>query len=152
MNTEQDYAWRQIAVKDTPQLKVGDRVRVIKAVGFDFMTNCTAAIFAIDKSDDTIKVCLDNDPNGYWVDAADFQCEILPPTPKWIPIDKDNLPSGQVAFINNEEAEPIVYAGWLTLANDVINVQHSVYGSMFTYHKPTHYIPLSDLLNLPIAE
>jgi hypothetical protein len=152
MNTEQDYAWRQIPVKETPQLKVGDRVRVIKAVGFDFMTNCTAAIFAIDKSDDTIKVCLDNDPNGYWVDAADFQCEILPPTPKWIPIDKDNLPQILVAAINRKEDNPQVYTGALHLndANNRLYIQ-SIGGYVRLYDF-THYIPLTDLLNLPIAE
>ncbi len=129
------------------QLKVGDKVKVIKAVGFDFLTNCNATIFVIDNSDYTIKVVPDNDPNGYWVDAASFEYEILPPAPKWLPIDKDNLPKCIVAATQVGSGK--VHAGRLYNDDDYMYLEVD---EITELKGLTHYIPLTDLLNLPISE
>jgi hypothetical protein len=76
-------------------------------------------------------------------------CEPTPPNPKWLPIDKDNLPLDRVVVMNIIQPTQI-FTGTLELNrydDTTIYLGNGQYLSNFT-----HYIPLSDLLNLPIAE
>lgn len=71
-----------------------------------------------------------------------------PPTPKWLPIDRDKLPVEKVAAMHINT--PLVFTGILYLCeNEGISLEICNGANV---HGFTHYIPLSDLLNLPIAE
>ncbi len=76
-------------------------------------------------------------------------CELTPPTPKWLPIDKDNLCIDTVAAMSITQPTHI-FTGTLELNryDDItLYIGNGQYLSNFT-----HYISLTDLLNLPIAE
>ena len=72
-----------------------------------------------------------------------------PPTPKWLPIDMDNLPTGKVVAIDYPAFNDVYY-GTLELTEDS-RIRLYIGGGSYLY-RLTHYIPLSDLLNLPISE
>jgi len=67
----------------------------------------------------------------------------IPPIPKWLPIDMGNLPVDRVAVKNDDNQ---THYGKLWIYGNRIRVDND------NILNPTHYIPLSDLLNLPIAE
>lgn len=74
--------------------------------------------------------------------------EPTPPTPKWLPIDRDNLPTEPVLCCNFDDKTKIVI--------NRITINH-LDGTIQSHNRReffevTHYIPLSDLLNLTIAE
>ena len=71
------------------------------------------------------------------------------PIPKWLPIDRDNLPSGKALAIDYPAFNDVYY-GTLQLADDN-RIRLYIGGGSYLY-RLTHYIPLSDLLNLPIWE
>ena len=72
----------------------------------------------------------------------------IQPTPKWLPIDRDNLPVERVAAMNINDNPNNVYSGVFELVDDKVGL---VIGKNICYPF-THYIPLTDLLQLPIAE
>ena len=78
--------------------------------------------------------------------------EPTPPTPKWLPIDRDNLPKILVAAINRNEHSPIVYTGTLNISDIDGSLYIQSTGGYVRLYDFTHYIPLLDLLNLPILE
>jgi hypothetical protein len=69
------------------------------------------------------------------------------PTAIWRKIDKDNLPVGIVATTNRNVSNPVFYVGIFHKDRDgfYLNI---VGGGVVS--ELTHYIQLSDLLNLPI--
>ena len=71
----------------------------------------------------------------------------IPPAPKWLPIDRDNPPSGNVAAMKLGVSK--VHAGRLYKDEDESYLDID---DITELRGLTHYIPLSDLLNLPIAE
>ena len=76
--------------------------------------------------------------------------EPAPPTPKWLPIDRDNLYPDKVVAMDICGSENGIYFGTLELDrnNDIVlYLGNGQYLPRFT-----HYIPLVDLLNLPISE
>jgi len=75
--------------------------------------------------------------------------EAAKPTPKWLPIDKDNLPDDRVAAIEIKNPN-LLFTGTLYIDDDFGISLEIIKGG--TVHGFTHYISLSDLLNLPIAE
>ena len=68
------------------------------------------------------------------------------PTPKWLPIDPNNLPIGIVATTNRNVSNPVFYVG--VLHKDENGAYLNIMGGGVV-SESTHYIPLSDLLNLP---
>jgi len=71
------------------------------------------------------------------------------PTPKWLQIDKDNLYPEKVA-VKNITQPTHIFTGTLELnryEDITLYIGNGQYLSNFT-----HYIPITDLLNLPIAE
>jgi hypothetical protein len=169
MNTKQDYAWRQIPVKDTPQLKVGDRVRVISGAnikGYDNEDGTVTGFYsdAYKTLPDIMGVFFDKSPTievyCYSMPDNPLKYEILPnpqsiiiqpkpapPTPKWLPIDKDNLPDEPVLAGNIDKEQIVVNRITINHLDGTIQSHNRR-----EYFEVTHYIPLSDLLNLPIAE
>lgn len=143
--------------------KVGQRVKVISGA------NVTADIFngmegVIEKIQDngTPKVMIYVDfENGYkiWCYTQNHRgitlnVEILEPTaptPKWLPIDPNNL-SGENVLAGNilDLSKPLI--GYLRRDSETYQVYLKVFGSDKKVTEVTHYIPLTDLLNLPIAE
>lgn len=140
--------------------KVGQRVKLISGA------NVTADIFngmegVIEKIQDngTPKVMIYvNFENGYKIwcytqnhRGIELNVEILeptPPTPKWLPIYRDNLPTEPVLCCNSDDKTKIVI--------NRITINH-LDGTIQSHNRReffevTHYIPLKDLLNLPIAE
>lgn len=128
------------------QLKVGHRVRVIHPSGNGFFNGTYIERFP----DDFHKILEDGkSEENYGMHIVygksdDGKDRIIPiPTPKWLPIDRDNLPVERVAVRNNENQTRYgklwVYGTRVRVDNDSIL-------------NPTHYIPLTDLLNLPISE
>lgn len=144
------------------QFKVGQRVKVITGANvtpseqFNGMEGVITEIQRNNTPDVMIYVDFEN---GYKIwcytqkdKGIELNVEILedtPPTPKWLPIDKDNLPSDTVAAMNITQPTHI-FTGTLELNryDDItLYIGNGQYLSNFT-----HYISLSDLLNLPIAE
>jgi hypothetical protein len=136
------------------KFKVGQKVKVITAsTGTGLNVNgWTGEIMEV-QSDNFVGIKFAEYPLLYCFtdDGVTLDLEVKP-TPKWLPIDKDNLPQILVAAINRKEDNPQVYTGALHLndANNRLYIQ-SIGGYVRLYDF-THYIPLSDLLNLPIAE
>jgi hypothetical protein len=73
------------------------------------------------------------------------------PSPKWLPIDPNNL-SGENVLAGNilDLSKPLI--GYLRRDSETYQVYLKVFGSDHRVTNFTHYIPLTDLLNLPIAE
>lgn len=74
----------------------------------------------------------------------------IPPTPKWLPIDRDNLYPYEVAAFDINDKASGVQCGILENHLCVNKIGLSVNG--IVSYPYTHYIPLADLLNLPISE
>jgi len=73
--------------------------------------------------------------------------EPTPPTPKWLPIDRDNLPDEPVLAGNIDKKQIVVNRITINHLDGTIQSHNRR-----EFFEVTHYIPLSDLLNLPIAE
>ena len=73
--------------------------------------------------------------------------EPIPPTPKWLPIDRDNIPDEPVLAGNLNKKQIVVNRITINHLDGTIQSHNRR-----EYFEVTHYIPLSDLLNLPIAE
>lgn len=87
---------------------------------------------------------------GFWLEPTMPSGEDLfladdPNTPQWLPIDWDNLPEGEVAAMG---ADKIVYSGWLMNSFG----EKSIMSNCEPVYNTTHYIPLKDLVNLPIGQ
>lgn len=132
------------------QLKVGDRVRVISCYDSDCIGKEGFVAF-INKSECYVSVRFrQNDSiRKLYVDplvGLELTLQLIqdtPPTPKWLPIDRDNLPIDRVAVKNGDNQ---THYGKLWIYGNRIRVDND------NILNPTHYIPLTDLLNLPIAE
>ena len=74
-------------------------------------------------------------------------CEPTPPTPKWLPIDKDNLPDEPVLAGNIDKKQIVVNRITINHLDGTIQSHNRR-----EFFEVTHYISLTDLLNLPIAE
>lgn len=72
------------------------------------------------------------------------------PLPVWRKIDKENLPNGKVAAIDYGN-DNNVYYGTLELDYDGERVRLELSANTYVY-RFTHYIPLSELINLPIED
>ena len=143
------------------QLKVGDRVRVISGANMPEHNNQCGIIQQIGNTDmplftDYTAVKLDSGIVAlcytYEDDNRVVNIELLEsakPTPKWLPIDRDNLPSGKVAAMHIKERN-LVFTGTLEVDDFSIITMEITKGAWVSGF--THYIPLTDLLNLPIAE
>jgi hypothetical protein len=70
----------------------------------------------------------------------------------WRKIDKDNLPQTPVGVINRNEDNPQVYTGFLHLNDAIDKLYIQTIGGYVRLYDFTHYIPLSDLINLPIED
>lgn len=140
------------------QFKVGQRVKVITGanVTTDIFNGMEGVITEI-QDNGTPKVMIYVDfENGYkiWCYTQNHRgitlnVEILDQTQKWLPIDRENLPTCKVVAIDYPAFNDVYY-GTLELTED--SGIRLYIGSGSYLYKLTHYIPLSDLLNLPIAE
>lgn len=143
------------------QLKLGDRVKVISGANMPEHNNQCGIIQQIGNTDmplftDYIAVRLDSGIVALCYTYEDDNrvvnielSEAAKPTPKWLPIDKDNLYPEKVAAMNITQPTHI-FTGTLELNrydDTTIYIGNGQYLSNFT-----HYISLTDLLNLPIAE
>lgn len=137
--------------------KVGQRVKVMSGANvtlseqFNGMEGVITDITRNNTPDVMIYVDFEN---GYHIwcytqkdKGIELNVEIVEPTPKWLPIDRDNLPSGMV--LATQLGSGKVHAG--KLYNDDGYMYLEV-DEITELKGLTHYIPLSDLLNLPIAE
>lgn len=70
----------------------------------------------------------------------------------WLPIDKDNLPSEPVLVMCKDLNEVDNYTGFLQISNVNSELILCWNGRNWNVSAATHYIPLTDLVNLPIAE
>lgn len=143
------------------QLKVGDRVRVISGANMPEHNNQCGIIQQIGNTDmplftDYTAVKLDSGIVAlcytYEDDNRVVNIELLEsakPTPKWLPIDRDNLPSGKVAAIDYPAFNDVYYGTLELIADNRIRLY---IGGVSYMYSLTHYIPLTDLINLPISE
>jgi len=74
------------------------------------------------------------------------------PPVMWRKIDNDKLPKILVAAINRNENNPIVYTGSLNFSDVDGGLYIQSIGGYVRQYAFTHYIPLSDLINLPIED
>lgn len=131
--------------------KVGQRVKVISAsTGTELNVSGWVGEIIEVQSDNFVGIKFAEYPLLYCFsdDGISLDLEVIP-TPQWLPIDMDNLPDGKVAVIDYPK-ENIVYVGTLEVdENNRVSLEVSKFCHLGTF---THYIPLTDLLNLPIAE
>lgn len=138
------------------QFKVGQRVKVITAsTGTELNVNgWTGEIMEV-QSDNFVGIKFAEYPLLYCFsdDGITLNVEILTPDTdspvKWRKIDKDNLYPDKVVVMNIIQPT-LIFTGTLELNrydDATIYLGNGQYLSNFT-----HYIPLSDLLNLPISE
>ena len=138
--------------------KVGQRVKVITGANvtpskqFNGMEGVITDITRNNTPDVMIYVDFENKYHIWCYTQNDkgieLNVEILEPTPKWLPIDRDNLPTEPVLCCNFDDKTKIVI--------NRITINH-LDGTIQSHNRReffevTHYIPLTDLLNLPIAE
>lgn len=134
--------------------KVGQRVKVITAsTGTELNVSGWVGEIMEVQSDNFVGIKFAEYPLLYCFsdDGISLNVEILeptPPTPKWIPIDRDNLPVERVAAMHINT--PLVFTGTLYLCDNKGISLEICAGA--TVHGFTHYIVLQDLLNLPISE
>ena len=139
--------------------KVGQRVKVISGANVTpyLLDGKTGVIADIDYAPNIefigLHVKFDNGLEA-WCHrqkylGIELNVEILEPTPKWLPIDRDNLPVERVAAIEIKNPN-LLFTGTLYVDNDFGISLEITKGA--TVHGFTHYIVLQDLLNLPIAE
>ena len=137
--------------------KVGQRVKVITGanVTTDIFNGMEGVITDITRNNTPDVMIYVDFENGYKIwcytqnhRGIELNVEILEPTPKWLPIDRDNLPTEPVLCCNFDDKTKIVI--------NRITINH-LDGTIQSHNRReffevTHYIPLTDLLNLPIAE
>jgi len=134
--------------------KVGQRVKVITAsTGTELNVSGWVGEIIEVQSDNFVGIKFAEYPLLYCFsdDGISLNLEVIS-TPKWLPIDKDKLPKILVAAINRNENSPIVYTGSLNFSDVDGGLYIQSIGGYVRIYDFTHYIPLSDLLNLPIAE
>lgn len=137
------------------QLKVGDRVRVISGETYIcHIKNSEGIVTHIRDKEPSIHIDFMGEFKGYlFSDVLEY--EVLPstpptpPTPKWLPIDRDNLPSGKVVAIDYPAFNDVYYGTLELIADNRIRLY--IGNGQYLYNF-THYISLTDLLNLPISE
>jgi hypothetical protein len=139
------------------QFKVGQKVKVITAsTGTELNVSGWIGEIIEVQSNNFIGIRFENYPLLYCFSDEDItlNVEILhldaDKPVMWRKIDKNNLPQTLVGVNNRNEDNPQVYTGFLHLndANGKLYIQ-SIGGYVRLYDF-THYIPLSDLINLPI--
>jgi hypothetical protein len=140
--------------------KVGQRVKVISGANvtpseqFNGMEGVITDITRNNTPDVMIYVDFEN---GYKIwcytqndRGIELNIEVIedtPPTPKWLPIDKDNLPDEPVLAGNIDKKQIVVNRITINHLDNTIQSHNRR-----EFFEVTHYISLSDLLNLPIAE
>lgn len=135
------------------KFKVGQRVKVITAsTGTELNVSGWVGEIIEVQSDNFVGIKFAEYPLLYCFtdDGIVLDLEVIP-TPKWLPIDKDNLPYHEVISMKQGDTKP--YIGFLVKYEGSMKYKYILLGSSGNKVAGlTHYIPLSDLLNLPIAE
>lgn len=137
-------------------LKVGDVVKIIR--GYHYSGNKhkrpfvgeyqLAGVYHIDDLNKTAILYIGNNLKYLIHNDETFEYEkVSSDKPTWRKIDPNNLPIGIVATTNRNVSNPVFYVG--VLHKDENGAYLNIMGGGVV-SESTHYIPLSDLLNLPI--
>lgn len=141
------------------QLKVGDKVKIISGANMPEHNNQCGVIQQIGEPTmplftDYMAIKLDSGIVAlcytYEDDNRVVNIELLEPakhTPKWLLIDKDNLPDEPVLAGNIDKKQIVVNRITINHLDGTIQSHNRR-----EFFEVTHYISLTDLLNLPIAE
>ena len=142
------------------QFKVGQRVKVITGANVTpyLLDGKTGVIADIDYAPSIefigLHVKFDNGLEAWCHRQKDagieLNVEILedtPPTPKWLLIDKDNLPDEPVLAGNIDKKQIVINRITINHLDGTIQSHNRR-----EFFEVTHYISLTDLVNLPIAE
>jgi len=139
--------------------KVGDKVKIISGANMPEHNNQCGVIQQIGEPTmplftDYMAIKLDSGIVAlcytYEDDNRVVNIELLEPakhTPKWLLIDKDNLPDEPVLAGNIDKKQIVVNRITINHLDGTIQSHNRR-----EFFEVTHYISLTDLLNLPIAE